>query len=77
MITNELLNNTPEDIAKFLLEEDGLNKTMIGDYLGEKYVLKNKVFCFPALILRPPDIDTKALCRPKSHSWSFGVRARG
>lgn len=35
LITNELLNDTPEDIAKFLLEEDGLNKTMIGDYLGE------------------------------------------
>jgi Sec7-like guanine-nucleotide exchange factor len=31
-----LLNDAPEDIAKFLLEEDGLNKTMIGDYLGEK-----------------------------------------
>ena len=36
LVTNELLNDTPEDIAKFLLEEDGLNKTMIGDYLGEK-----------------------------------------
>ena len=36
LITNELLNDTPEDIAKFLHDEDGLNKTMIGDYLGEK-----------------------------------------
>ncbi|XP_028395467.1 cytohesin-1-like isoform X2 [Dendronephthya gigantea] len=35
LIANDLLNDTPEDIAKFLLEEDGLNKTMIGDYLGE------------------------------------------
>ena len=54
MITNELLNNTPEDIAKFLLEEDGLNKTMIGDYLGEKYVLKKQIILLCC-------IDTEAL----------------
>lgn len=35
LVTNDLLNDTPEDIAKFLLEEGGLSKTMIGDYLGE------------------------------------------
>ena len=36
LISNNLLNNTPEDIAEFLLNEEGLNKTMIGNYLGEK-----------------------------------------
>ncbi|XP_046854852.1 cytohesin-1-like isoform X2 [Xenia sp. Carnegie-2017] len=35
LIVNDQLNDTPEDIAKFLLEEEGLNKGMIGDYLGE------------------------------------------
>ncbi|KAI9819319.1 MAG: guanine nucleotide exchange protein for ADP-robosylation factor [Thelocarpon impressellum] len=28
-------DNTPEDIAKFLLEVDGLDKAVIGEYLGE------------------------------------------
>ena len=36
LISNKLLNNTPEDIADFLFNEEGLNKTMIGNYLGEK-----------------------------------------
>jgi len=36
LISNNLLNNTPEDIADFLFKEEGLNKTMIGNYLGEK-----------------------------------------
>lgn len=36
LISNNLLNNTPEDVADFLFKEEGLNKTMIGNYLGEK-----------------------------------------
>lgn len=36
LISSNLLNNTPEDIADFLFKEEGLNKTMIGNYLGEK-----------------------------------------
>lgn len=36
LVINSLLNNTPEDIADFLFNEEGLNKTMIGNYLGEK-----------------------------------------
>lgn len=36
LVSNNLLNNTPEDIADFLFKEEGLNKTMIGNYLGEK-----------------------------------------
>ena len=34
---NGLINETPEDIAKFLYKNDGLNKIKIGEYLGEKY----------------------------------------
>jgi len=33
---NALVNETPEDIAKFLYKNDGLNKVKIGEYLGEK-----------------------------------------
>lgn len=36
LIENDLLQNTAEDIAQFLYKGEGLNKTVIGDYLGER-----------------------------------------
>jgi hypothetical protein len=36
LISHNLVQETPEDVAQFLYKEDGLNKTAIGDYLGEK-----------------------------------------
>jgi len=30
-------SNAPHDVAKFLLNSDGLSKAMIGEYLGEAY----------------------------------------
>ncbi|CAI9555954.1 unnamed protein product, partial [Staurois parvus] len=36
LIDNELLTNTCESIAQFLYKGEGLNKTAIGDYLGER-----------------------------------------
>lgn len=36
LINNNLVNNTPEEVAQFLLKGEGLNKTAIGVYLGEK-----------------------------------------
>ncbi|KAJ8318690.1 hypothetical protein KUTeg_003781 [Tegillarca granosa] len=36
LVENDLLPNTPEEVAKFLYQGEGLNKTAIGDYLGEK-----------------------------------------
>uniref|UniRef100_A0A8C1L2D4 Cytohesin 1b n=1 Tax=Cyprinus carpio TaxID=7962 RepID=A0A8C1L2D4_CYPCA len=36
LIENELLKNTCEHIAQFLYKGEGLNKTAIGDYLGER-----------------------------------------
>lgn len=36
MIENDLLKNTSDDIAQFLYKGEGLNKTAIGDYLGER-----------------------------------------
>nr|XP_025034909.1 cytohesin-2 [Pelodiscus sinensis] len=39
LVENELLHNTPEEIARFLYKGEGLNKTAIGDYLGERQFL--------------------------------------
>nr|CAD7201514.1 unnamed protein product [Timema douglasi] len=36
LIEHGLLKMTPEDVAQFLYKGEGLNKTAIGDYLGEK-----------------------------------------
>ncbi|KAL3877895.1 hypothetical protein ACJMK2_035538 [Sinanodonta woodiana] len=36
LIEHGLLQNTPQDVAQFLYQGEGLNKTAIGDYLGEK-----------------------------------------
>lgn len=43
LIEHGLLKNTPEDIAQFLLKGEGLNKTAIGDYLGERNEFNLKV----------------------------------
>ena len=31
-----MLGHTPEDVARFLAKTTGLNKTMVGEYLGER-----------------------------------------
>lgn len=36
LIGHNLVQETAEDVAQFLYKEEGLNKTAIGDYLGEK-----------------------------------------
>ena len=36
LISHDLIKQTPEDVAAFLYKGEGLNKTMIGDYLGER-----------------------------------------
>ena len=36
--TGFIASRSPQDIAKFLHETDGLSKAMIGEYLGEGYV---------------------------------------
>ncbi|XP_025783345.1 cytohesin-1 [Puma concolor] len=36
LIENDLLKNACEDLAQFLYKGEGLNKTAIGDYLGER-----------------------------------------
>ena len=47
LVENELLRHTSEDIAQFLYKGEGLNKTAIGDYLGERCrVMKYLLFSF-------------------------------
>lgn len=43
LIEHDLLSHTPESIAQFLMEGEGLNKTAIGDYLGERDEFNMKV----------------------------------
>lgn len=43
LIEHDILENTPDSIAKFLFDGEGLNKTAIGDYLGERSEFNMKV----------------------------------
>ncbi len=36
LVSHGLLRETPEEVAQFLYKGEGLNKTAIGDYLGER-----------------------------------------
>lgn len=56
LVENELLRHTPEDIAQFLYKGEGLNKTAIGDYLGERFVFSKfalRLLCFTLILCRP------------------------
>ncbi|CAG5114531.1 unnamed protein product, partial [Candidula unifasciata] len=44
LMEHGLLENTAQDVAMFLYQGEGLNKTAIGDYLGER-----SVFCMSVL----------------------------
>ncbi|XP_026858606.2 cytohesin-2 [Electrophorus electricus] len=47
LLNNELLDSTPEAIAEFLYKEEGLNKTAIGNFLGEREEFHLKILkCF-------------------------------
>ncbi|XP_014470744.1 PREDICTED: cytohesin-1 isoform X3 [Dinoponera quadriceps] len=43
LIEHNLLAPTPEDVAQFLYKGEGLNKTAIGDYLGERHDFNERV----------------------------------
>jgi cytohesin len=36
LIDNAIIDNTTDSVAQFLYSGEGLNKTAIGEYLGEK-----------------------------------------
>lgn len=41
--TEDMLGGAPEDVASFLAKTEGLDKTLIGDYLGEREDFNLKV----------------------------------
>jgi len=43
LVENNLIQNTPEHMAAFLINETGLSKRAIGEYLGEKYFYLNYI----------------------------------
>ncbi|XP_038064245.1 cytohesin-1-like [Patiria miniata] len=69
LIENELLKNTPEDVAQFLYKGEGLNKTAIGDYLGEKKDFNIKVL--EAFVERHEFKDMILVQALRQFLWSF------
>jgi len=49
LVSNGLLEDSAESVAQFLHKGEGLNKTAIGDYLGERYFC-NLCNLFPIVI---------------------------
>lgn len=69
LIEHDILDETPESIAKFLFDGDGLNKTAIGDYLGERNEFNMKVLdCYVNLHDFTDLIVVQAL---RQFLWSF------
>ncbi|TNM97364.1 hypothetical protein fugu_015520 [Takifugu bimaculatus] len=66
---NDLLQNTPEDIAQFLYKGEGLNKTVIGDYLGERDDFNIKVLL--AFVELHEFADLNLVQALRQFLWSF------
>uniref|UniRef100_A0A674PP80 Cytohesin 3 n=1 Tax=Takifugu rubripes TaxID=31033 RepID=A0A674PP80_TAKRU len=68
-LENDLLQNTPEDIAQFLYKGEGLNKTVIGDYLGERDDFNIKVLL--ALWSFTSSLTSNLVQALRQFLWSF------
>uniref|UniRef100_A0A8C6SHQ5 Cytohesin 3 n=1 Tax=Neogobius melanostomus TaxID=47308 RepID=A0A8C6SHQ5_9GOBI len=69
LLENDLLQNTPEDIAQFLYKGEGLNKTVIGDYLGEREDFNIKVL--QAFVELHEFADLNLVQALRQFLWSF------
>uniref|UniRef100_A0A671XYZ6 Cytohesin 3 n=1 Tax=Sparus aurata TaxID=8175 RepID=A0A671XYZ6_SPAAU len=69
LLENDLLQNTPEDIAQFLYKGEGLNKTVIGDYLGERDDFNIKVL--QAFVELHEFADLNLVQALRQFLWSF------
>ncbi|XP_043831423.1 cytohesin-3 isoform X1 [Dromiciops gliroides] len=69
LIENDLLQSTPEDIAQFLYKGEGLNKTVIGDYLGERDEFNIKVL--QAFVELHEFADLNLVQALRQFLWSF------
>ena len=63
-----MLGRSPEEVAKFLAKSAGLNKTMIGEYLGEREDTCIRVMhaFIDALEFAGMEFDTSIRCAQKS-----------
>ncbi|XP_016097768.1 cytohesin-2-like [Sinocyclocheilus grahami] len=69
LVENELLRHTSEDIAQFLYKGEGLNKTAIGDYLGERDDFNIKVL--QAFVDLHEFTDLNLVQALRQFLWSF------
>uniref|UniRef100_A0A4W4F8X8 Cytohesin 3 n=1 Tax=Electrophorus electricus TaxID=8005 RepID=A0A4W4F8X8_ELEEL len=69
LLDNDLLQHTPEDIAQFLYKGEGLNKTVIGDYLGERDDFNIKVL--QAFVELHEFADLNLVQALRQFLWSF------
>ncbi|XP_066988894.1 cytohesin-1 isoform X1 [Macrobrachium rosenbergii] len=69
LIDHGLLRNTPEDIAQFLHKGEGLNKTAIGDYLGERNEFNQSVL--DAFVCLHDFTDLILVQALRQFLWSF------
>lgn len=69
LIEHGHLKNTPEDVAEFLFQGEGLNKTAIGDYLGEKSDFNIEVL--RAFVTRHEFADMILVQALRRFLWSF------
>nr|XP_023691400.1 cytohesin-3-like isoform X3 [Paramormyrops kingsleyae] len=69
LLENELLLHTPESIAQFLYKGEGLNKTVIGEYLGERDDFNIKVL--QAFVELHEFADLNLVQALRQFLWSF------
>uniref|UniRef100_A0A8B9HL55 Cytohesin 3 n=1 Tax=Astyanax mexicanus TaxID=7994 RepID=A0A8B9HL55_ASTMX len=69
LLDNDLLQHTPDDIAQFLYKGEGLNKTVIGDYLGERDDFNIKVL--QAFVELHEFADLNLVQALRQFLWSF------
>ncbi|KAJ8793367.1 hypothetical protein J1605_019418 [Eschrichtius robustus] len=69
LIENDLLQCSPEDVAQFLYKGEGLNKTVIGDYLGERDEFNIKVL--QAFVELHEFADLNLVQALRQFLWSF------
>ncbi|XP_053068881.1 cytohesin-3 isoform X2 [Acinonyx jubatus] len=69
LIENDLLQSSPEDVAQFLYKGEGLNKTVIGDYLGERDDFNIKVL--QAFVELHEFADLNLVQALRQFLWSF------
>uniref|UniRef100_A0A8C7CDW8 Cytohesin-2 n=1 Tax=Oncorhynchus kisutch TaxID=8019 RepID=A0A8C7CDW8_ONCKI len=69
LVENELLRHTQEDVAQFLYKGEGLNKTAIGDYLGEREDFNLKVL--QAFVDLHEFTDLNLVQALRQFLWSF------